>query len=128
MTRHSAQSEVEIGSTRVGEVMTRAIGLIGAMLLLAACGNSDTEPNLLNISQPRSQGPDEFAILPNKPLQQSNGHYKNNPLANSTQFDHRPQISYTRSNLRFPFWSAYPAIHLASWIDWKVSWLRSVAN
>lgn len=39
-----------------------------AFLTLAACGGSD-EPNLLNISQPRSEGPDEFAILPAKPLE-----------------------------------------------------------
>lgn len=38
-----------------------------ALLVLAACGSSD-EPNLLNISQPRAEGPDEFAILPAKPL------------------------------------------------------------
>ncbi len=35
-------------------------------LLVAAC--SPAEPNLLNISQPRSAGPDEFAIMPNEPL------------------------------------------------------------
>ena len=39
-----------------------------AFLTLAACGGSD-ETNLLNISQPRSEGPDEFAILPAKPLE-----------------------------------------------------------
>lgn len=39
-----------------------------ALLLgLAACGGA-AEPNLLNISQPRGEGPDEFAILPTKPL------------------------------------------------------------
>ena len=38
------------------------------MALLAACGGS-AEPDLLNISQPRSEGPDEFAILPAKPLE-----------------------------------------------------------
>lgn len=36
--------------------------------VLSACGGSE-EPNLLNISQPRSEGPDEFAVLPTKPLE-----------------------------------------------------------
>jgi hypothetical protein len=35
-------------------------------VLLAACGSRDKEPKLLNI---RSDGPDEFTILPTKPLQ-----------------------------------------------------------
>ena len=48
--------------------MARVIMVIGAMLLLAACGG-DAEPNLLNIKQPRNAGPDEFAVLPTKPLQ-----------------------------------------------------------
>lgn len=39
-----------------------------ALLALAACSSAE-EPNLLNISQPRSEGPDEFAILPAKPLE-----------------------------------------------------------
>ena len=36
--------------------------LLGVVLLgaLSACGGSE-EPNLLNISQPRAEGPDEFA-------------------------------------------------------------------
>lgn len=37
-----------------------------AMLALAACG--DGEPNLMNL-RPAGDGPDEFAILPAKPLQ-----------------------------------------------------------
>lgn len=49
--------------------MRRLLILTGAMLTLAACGGGDAEPNLLNISQPRSEGPDEFAILPSKPLE-----------------------------------------------------------
>ncbi len=49
--------------------MRRGILVIGTMLALAACGNSDEEPNLLNIKQPRSEGPDEFSVLPTKPLQ-----------------------------------------------------------
>lgn len=34
---------------------------------LSACGGSDN-PSLLNISQPRAEGPDEFSVLPTKPL------------------------------------------------------------
>ena len=43
----------------------------GAIALLAACGVGDgsDDPNLLNILQPRAEGPDEFAILPAKPLE-----------------------------------------------------------
>lgn len=45
----------------------------GAMLLLlavslAACGSRNREPNLLTIES-NTPGPDEFAILPSKPLQ-----------------------------------------------------------
>ncbi len=44
--------------------------LVGMMFALAACGGGSEEaPNLLNISQPQSAGPDEFAILPSKPLE-----------------------------------------------------------
>ena len=40
-----------------------------AALTLAACGNStERMPNLLNISQSRSAGPDEFGVLPTEPL------------------------------------------------------------
>ena len=49
--------------------MTRAIAMFGMMLALAACGGGETEPNLLNINQPRAEGPDEFAVLPTKPLE-----------------------------------------------------------
>lgn len=48
--------------------MARALTYCAICLALAACGGSG-EPNLLNINQPRSEGPDEFAILPNKPLE-----------------------------------------------------------
>ncbi|MCF6444849.1 DUF3035 domain-containing protein [Nereida sp. MMG025] len=50
--------------------MRRAIALgflIASFGLLAACGDRG-DPKLLNIRQSQS-GPDEFAILPNKPLQ-----------------------------------------------------------
>ncbi|MEY4983564.1 MAG: hypothetical protein RIR62_1830 [Pseudomonadota bacterium] len=39
-----------------------------AMLVLSACSRSDEVPNLMNIRS-STQGPDEFAILPPKPLQ-----------------------------------------------------------
>ena len=42
-------------------VMCLAIGL-------SACGRADREPRLLNIKSNEEGGPDEFAILPNKPL------------------------------------------------------------
>lgn len=42
---------------------------IGLIVTLAACGSGDDEPNLLNIVQPRAAGPDEFAILPSRPLE-----------------------------------------------------------
>ncbi|MBT8418010.1 MAG: DUF3035 domain-containing protein [Silicimonas sp.] len=48
--------------------MRRPLMISAVFLGLVACGGSD-EPNLLNISQPRAEGPDEFAILPAKPLQ-----------------------------------------------------------
>ena len=41
--------------------------LAAALVLLAACADRDREPQLLNI---RSSTPDEFAILPTKPLEQ----------------------------------------------------------
>lgn len=49
--------------------MTRFCLMIGMVLSLSACGNRNAEPNLLNIKQPRAEGPDEFAVLPTKPLQ-----------------------------------------------------------
>lgn len=49
--------------------MLRLTFTIGLVLSLAACGGGDAEPNLLNIKQPRSEGPDEFSVLPTKPLQ-----------------------------------------------------------
>ena len=49
-------------------MLTRYVILIAA-LTLAACGSSDDQvPNLLSISQPASDGPDEFAVLPAEPL------------------------------------------------------------
>ena len=49
--------------------MRRGILVLGMALTLAACGGGSEEPNLLNISQPRGEGPDEFAVLPTKPLE-----------------------------------------------------------
>ena len=40
----------------------------GALLVLSACGNSDREPRLMNLRS-STDGPDEFAILPPKPLE-----------------------------------------------------------
>ena len=47
-------------------MLTRSLMLCAA-LTLAACG-SDGEPNLLNITQAPSDGPDEFAVLPTEPI------------------------------------------------------------
>ena len=47
-------------------MLTRSL-MFCAALALAACGNRD-EPNLLNINQSPSDGPDEFAVLPAEPL------------------------------------------------------------
>lgn len=44
---------------------TGAVAIV-ALLLLAACGNDD-EPQLMNLRS--KEGPDEFSILPPKPLQ-----------------------------------------------------------
>lgn len=49
--------------------MTRTICALLVLASLVGCGGGDAEPNLLNIRQPRSEGPDEFAVLPTKPLQ-----------------------------------------------------------
>lgn len=38
------------------------------MLSLSACGGSDREPQLMNLRS-QTRGPDEFAVLPTKPLQ-----------------------------------------------------------
>lgn len=47
----------------------RSFLVLAAATVLTACGGGDQEPNLLNISQPRSEGPDEFSVLPTKPLE-----------------------------------------------------------
>lgn len=47
----------------------RGILVASLIFTLAACGGSEREPNLLNIKQPRGEGPDEFSVLPTKPLQ-----------------------------------------------------------
>lgn len=39
-----------------------------AVLAVSACGNKNKNPELMNI-RPSGNGPDEFAILPTKPLQ-----------------------------------------------------------
>lgn len=49
--------------------MIRLVFSLAALVALAGCGGGDKEPNLLNIQQPRSEGPDEFAVLPTKPLE-----------------------------------------------------------
>jgi len=56
-------SEQKMRKTMVGRLGGVALGL----LALAACGNPDENPNLMNI-RASSGSPDEFAILPTKPL------------------------------------------------------------
>ena len=48
--------------------MRRTVVVLGILGALSACGSNE-DPNLLNISQPRGDGPDEFAVLPTKPLE-----------------------------------------------------------
>lgn len=48
--------------------MKKPLIMFISVLVLAACSSSE-EPNLLNIGQQRGEGPDEFAILPAKPLE-----------------------------------------------------------
>ena len=48
--------------------MMRVFLAFGLIIGLGACAG-ESEPNLLNIKQPRSEGPDEFAVLPSKPLE-----------------------------------------------------------
>jgi len=47
--------------------MSRGIVAIALLITLAGCSRGD--PGLMNIKQPRSEGPDEFAIVPSKPLE-----------------------------------------------------------
>ena len=47
--------------------VARMAALIAAVAMLSACGNRNKQPELLNI---RSATPDEFGILPVKPLEQ----------------------------------------------------------
>ncbi|MEO1536907.1 MAG: DUF3035 domain-containing protein [Pseudomonadota bacterium] len=47
--------------------MRRSILVTVVLTGLAACGGSE-DPKLLNISQSRGEGPDEFTVLPTKPL------------------------------------------------------------
>lgn len=46
----------------------KKVGIL-AFLLLVACGGGERNPDLLNIRQDPEEGPDEFAILPAKPLE-----------------------------------------------------------
>ncbi|MFV2035595.1 MAG: DUF3035 domain-containing protein, partial [Halocynthiibacter sp.] len=46
----------------------RIVFAMMAMLVLSACGGREKTPDLMNIRS-TSPGPDEFAILPGKPLQ-----------------------------------------------------------
>ena len=48
--------------------MRQLVIIAMALAALSACSRS-SEPKLLNITQPRVEGPDEFAILPSKPLE-----------------------------------------------------------
>lgn len=47
----------------------KAIILLGAALLALSACDRNREPSLLNVKS-NNNGPDEFAIIPNKPLQQ----------------------------------------------------------
>ena len=49
--------------------MRHVLILTIAMAALSACGGGEKEPKLLNVRQPVAEGPDEFAILPAKPLE-----------------------------------------------------------
>ncbi|SPH24788.1 hypothetical protein DEA8626_03825 [Defluviimonas aquaemixtae] len=48
-------------------VLVRGV-LLGAALMLSACGGRGKDPTLMNVRS-ASRSPDEFAILPTKPLQ-----------------------------------------------------------
>ncbi|WP_051153804.1 DUF3035 domain-containing protein [Litoreibacter arenae] len=43
------------------------VGMVGAALALSAC-DRNKQPQLLNVKSNQEGGPDEFAVLPNKPL------------------------------------------------------------
>lgn len=47
--------------------MARRFLAIALVLAVTACGRGD--PGLMNIRQPRDEGPDEFAVVPSKPLE-----------------------------------------------------------
>ena len=49
-------------------MLIRLLFLIAAVTLAACGGREDRVPNLLSISQPTSDGPDEFSVLPAEPL------------------------------------------------------------
>lgn len=48
--------------------MRRSILVLGMIGALSACGGGDAEPDLLDVSQ-QGSGPDEFSVLPKKPLE-----------------------------------------------------------
>ncbi|MEM7719162.1 MAG: DUF3035 domain-containing protein [Pseudomonadota bacterium] len=48
--------------------MRYPILVFGVLFAISGCGGSD-EPKLLNITPSRGAGPDEFAVLPTKPLE-----------------------------------------------------------
>lgn len=52
----------------VKTMASKGLILLSVLVVVSACSRGDDAPNLLNLSQPRAEGPDEFAILPSKPL------------------------------------------------------------
>ncbi len=51
-----------------GMTAVRTVLALAAAVLLSACGGGTGTPNLFNLEQP-GNGPDEFAILPPRPLE-----------------------------------------------------------
>jgi Protein of unknown function (DUF3035) len=51
-----------------GMTATRTVFALAAAVVLSACGNGNDTPSLFNLEQ-QGNGPDEFAILPPRPLQ-----------------------------------------------------------
>ena len=46
------------------------VSALGALVLLTACSRDGEPPQLFFLGSARGQGPDEFSILPTKPLEQ----------------------------------------------------------